>query len=141
MKKHNKKLKNEPMTLNEFKAWLGGLEEALGEEWVPNKDQWCRIKGKLETLIETPIIQYSNNAVQSPPVRQPITGYGSPIPAQIPMVATQATVNSAPLPTSNLGKPPKTTTGKKPPMLKKDGETIQTGDIDTSNGSYESAFV
>lgn len=36
------------MTLSEFKAWLDGYSEAIGE--APNAEQWKRIQEKLATV-------------------------------------------------------------------------------------------
>jgi len=39
------------MTLNEFKAWLEGFDEAI--DTAPTVEQWIKIKTKLKTVTET----------------------------------------------------------------------------------------
>mgnify|MGYP006921299578 CR=1 FL=1 len=36
------------MTLNEFKAWLEGFSDAMGD--TPTPEQWAKIKAKLATV-------------------------------------------------------------------------------------------
>jgi len=43
------------MTLNEFKAWLGGFEAAMGDE--PTAEQWAKIKAKLAQIQDQPKIK------------------------------------------------------------------------------------
>lgn len=54
------------MTLNEFKAWLDGFEEALGGN-PPNADQWKTIKGKLAKVVplDAKLVTY-RDAVRGP---------------------------------------------------------------------------
>jgi len=44
-------------TLALFKAWLSGIEEMQGEDWVPNAEQWKRIKEKLFEIEEAPVVE------------------------------------------------------------------------------------
>lgn len=37
-------------TVNEFKAWLQGMEEFSGKDWVPSKAQWKKIKKEIMQL-------------------------------------------------------------------------------------------
>ncbi len=54
------------MTIQEFKAWLEGFSEAIGDS--PTPDQWNKIKEKVKTL------GYSNVRVDTPsPYRSPAT--------------------------------------------------------------------
>lgn len=41
------------MTLNEFKAWLDGFSEAMGE--APTPEQWAKIKHKLGEVEAWPV--------------------------------------------------------------------------------------
>lgn len=45
------------MTMNEFTAWLEGYEESFTNK-MPNKEQWKRIKAKMEDIY-VPIQTYS----------------------------------------------------------------------------------
>lgn len=42
------------MTLNEFKAWLDGFSEAIGES--PTPEQWAKVREKLALVMESPFI-------------------------------------------------------------------------------------
>lgn len=43
--------KKKKLTHSDFMFWLQGLEDALGEDWTPNADQWKRIRAKLENVV------------------------------------------------------------------------------------------
>lgn len=59
-----------------FKAWLSGIEEMQGDDWVPNIEQWKRIKEKLmaieesvpmlETAPPPPLQHYTSPYIQAP---------------------------------------------------------------------------
>lgn len=40
--------------IEELEIWVSGLEEVLGEDWVPNNEQWKTIRTKIKTLASTP---------------------------------------------------------------------------------------
>ena len=39
-------------TLAEFRAWLEGVEEISGANWVPDKDQWKLIRDRIDKITE-----------------------------------------------------------------------------------------
>lgn len=52
--KLSKSEKNTPVTVVELKSWLEGVEDMQGPAWVPNKEQWKKIRNKIQLLIDTP---------------------------------------------------------------------------------------
>jgi hypothetical protein len=72
------------ITIKEFKAWMKGVEDMHGENWSPNKNQWKKIREKLEQLDEdTQAPQYNMNHY-TPPPQQYIANY-SPMPFETPV--------------------------------------------------------
>jgi hypothetical protein len=45
------------MTVSEFKAWLEGLETALGGN-PPSAEQWAAIKAKISKVSDAPKVAY-----------------------------------------------------------------------------------
>jgi hypothetical protein len=46
------------MTINEFRAWLDGFKEAIGE--APTAEQWAKVLEKLETVHQLTTISTPN---------------------------------------------------------------------------------
>jgi len=44
--------KEKGVTIQEFKAWLQGITAFQDADWSPNKDQWIKIKKKIDDLID-----------------------------------------------------------------------------------------
>lgn len=59
------------MTINEFRAWLAGFSEAIGE--APTPEQWAKIKAKLEHIQEAHIVPWPSTAPT-----QPVPPYAPP---------------------------------------------------------------
>ena len=53
------------MTLNEFKAWLEGFEEAMGGN-PPTAEQWASIKAKLAKVEIVRPAAYRDNPIINP---------------------------------------------------------------------------
>lgn len=55
--KNTKTQKNiDPISFNEFIAWLSGVEDMQPEDWSPNLEQWTRIRNKLNSVkVDSPI--------------------------------------------------------------------------------------
>lgn len=52
-KKTEKEIQKERgVTIQEFKAWLQGITAFQDADWAPNKDQWLKIKKKIDDLID-----------------------------------------------------------------------------------------
>jgi hypothetical protein len=47
------------MTISEFKAWLDGFTDAMGD--APTPEQWTKIKAKMAQLREAPVVQQQIN--------------------------------------------------------------------------------
>lgn len=43
---------NKKLTLNEFRAWLSGVEEMQPDDWSPDRTQWRRIRAKIEEIVD-----------------------------------------------------------------------------------------
>lgn len=48
-----KKVKKQ--TLAEFQAWLEGVEEISGSDWVPSKEQWTMIRTRINNISDEPV--------------------------------------------------------------------------------------
>lgn len=56
------------LTIDQFKAWLEGVEDMQGKDWVPDKEQWKKIRTKIKQLTENqtiPTLQESIIPMQS----------------------------------------------------------------------------
>ena len=47
-----KKKITKKITLNEFRAWLEGIEELQPNDWSPSKEQWKLIRNKIDYIEE-----------------------------------------------------------------------------------------
>ena len=120
-----RKKKVEPQTLNEFKAWLEGVEELQDANWSPNRSQWLKIRARIDNIMDDypeeeqfqPNVQYTRSApieIRSSLGDIPQQQIAAPVAPIIP--APQAPVIPAPsLPAT-------------PEIL------------DTSDGEYQSGF-
>ena len=45
------------MTINEFRAWLDGFKEAIGE--APNPEQWAKVLDKVAIVREASVLPYN----------------------------------------------------------------------------------
>ena len=64
MNKIKKSTKQKAISVSELKTWLDGYCAASGEDWVPTKEQWLLIRGKIASLQEqvaTPISHAASN--------------------------------------------------------------------------------
>jgi hypothetical protein len=126
-KKAGRKPKVGPVSLAEFRAWLGGVEEMQPAEWVPTAEQWRLIRSKIDMIVESP------RPVESSPQggRGVVPGQQTFLEQPMRTEFAGETAFAAPLmppvqvPQSLLPGP--------------DGK-LKTPDIDTSNGSFRSFF-
>lgn len=44
--------KEKGVTIQEFKAWMQGIYALQEDDWAPNKDQWAKIKKKIDDLLD-----------------------------------------------------------------------------------------
>lgn len=65
------------MTISEFRAWLEGFKEAIGDR--PTAEQWQKIQDKIGT-IAAPVAPAALPSYQTSPYQQP--GYGQTLLGQ-----------------------------------------------------------
>ncbi len=148
-----RKPSNKKITLNEFHAWLEGVEELQPDGWSPDADQWELIRNKIMNIVEA----------EPEYIEVPVA---SPAPAPAPMPQMQSTfvtgdtpntpgMNPAPAPAAFT--PPASSfgdtqvdmtpearaalSGKLPAGMTPapDGK-IKTPNVDTSDGNFTSGF-
>jgi hypothetical protein len=79
--KKKKTIKKKKYTLNEFQAWLTGIEEIQPDDWHPTSDQWRLIRERMNGII--PDVEIVEREIEIPvPV---------PVPVQPPFGPGQAT--------------------------------------------------
>lgn len=104
------------LSLNEFRAWLSGVEEMQADDWTPDSGQWRIIRSKIEEVIDAP----------PPRARFEDGGYDEqprgPIRPQGPSAFVAPTMSPAGSPSGIPGV----------------GGKTKTADIDTSNKPYAS---
>lgn len=121
--------KRKRVTLNEFKAWLEGVEELQDATWTPSATQWKLIRAKIDNIKELPVAAVVPAIVATPQLTVPgVVHPGTfsvppPIVGGIPagQVVDMSPEAKALLNTSASGK-------------------SVTPDIDTTNGQYASGF-
>lgn len=118
------------ITLAEFKAWLQGVEDMQPDNWAPSKEQWTRIREKIDLIFESEAPVAPSAGRVGVPARSPVVPMPSrlePTREFVPFVP-EAVVAPTQMPNSmNLN----TSIG---------GKAV-TPNIDTSNGSYDSSFA
>lgn len=121
------------LSLNEFRAWLCGVEEMQDDSWTPSSSQWRTIRAKIEEVIEpSSQAQYYNEYDDRPrgPIRaagpSAFSSGGSPMVA--PPTALTVEQNLVAVPGQGEG-------GSKSGGLK-----VKTPNIDTSKTAYVAAF-
>ena len=75
------KAKNKNVTLQEFQAWLEGVEELQAKDWSPDATQWKLIRNKIKNIV------IPEPVVVETPVRfpgQPAAAVAAPVPTNIP---------------------------------------------------------
>lgn len=116
---------NKKITLEQFRAWLEGVEEMQEEGWAPDVRQWTKIRSRIDNIESTPVQQAVPQQVMHAP--QPFTPPASSAFDQVKPQSTPAPrvdmSSNAPIANDPSGKMP-----------------VKTPDIDTTTGEYESAF-
>jgi hypothetical protein len=114
--------KKRKIDVTEFRAWLEGVEEMQGPEWVPNLEQWQRIREKIDSIREDAPVPKQQRAEQPAPQQQRPVQYAQPAPQY-----------------STLGAEPQRS--QPIPRQTQPGGMIKTPDLDTGDGTYESGFA
>lgn len=123
--------KRKRVTLNEFRAWLEGVEELQPEGWCPSADQWKLIRAKIDNIKDEAVKVLATPGVpqQFAIPQQPAVNSGVPpgVPAP-PMVGG--------VPGGNIDMTPE---AKNMLSGNATGKTL-TPNIDTSDGKFQSSF-
>ncbi len=118
------------LTLNEFRAWLAGVEEMQSDDWTPDPTQWSRIRSKIEDIQDNPRSFNSGGTGPSDDYEQPARVLRAQGPSSL-LVAPGAVV-PGPMPNTP------------PPFMNtsdlKDGARIKTPNVDTSAREYTSSL-
>ena len=141
------------VSVREFKNWLSGVLDFQPDDWVPNAEQWGKIRNKIDQLDET--VDINQQPVQATqPVQAEMTqpSVGQPAPRNPRAHGPTLLDKQAPvkLPDETPPKPKQVTVKKtgQPQVIKGEGggRVIDTGVvhemgvIDTSETEYESSF-
>lgn len=131
-----KKKSNKKITLNEFRAWLSGIEDVLPAGWIPDAEQWETIRHKISLIEENVTPNFSGGVASQQVIERP-----AQIPPQInpyyaiqpeplmPQVVIPGDVQQ------RLQEMRKTGT-----IMPTDGSTIKTPSVDSSDGTFKSMF-
>lgn len=84
-----KNIPQTPITVDEFKSWLSGVEDMQEVGWSPDKVQWKKIRDKIDLLYNTiPVLtqtveSYPTQYVQSMQQHAPIRNNDFTIPPKL----------------------------------------------------------
>lgn len=121
--------KRKRVTLNEFQAWLDGVEELQPDGWTPSAAQWKLIRDKISNIKEAPVV------AQQPVINTPAPHMQQGIPqAPAPGYVPAPDVGGVPLGSVEMS--PAASAMMNPGHSNK---TV-TPNIDTTNGNYASSF-
>ena len=107
----------QPITLNDFRSWLQGVEDMQEEGWIPNATQWVKIRQKIDLIEEQPQLMTPG----------PMYRAASPVPSGLTGEYTPQT--------------PRVSTTFVPPPVPAHLDAVKTPDIDTSRGTYQTTFA
>ncbi|KKN24909.1 hypothetical protein LCGC14_0890270 [marine sediment metagenome] len=122
-------------TVGQFKAWVEGVEEMQKDDWHPSKDQWKKIRAKIDELIDQPTIATVTRRVEHPTTLPTITMPAVVIPSDSVQIVDTGVDESTPIPT---------TSALTTETIGTDGKSAvksKTPDIDTSDKDYSSPFA
>lgn len=99
-------MNNKQISVRDFKMWFEGVVDANPTDWVPNADQWAKIKAKIDQLIEAPAV--AQQVQPSGKIAIPVPG-PSMAPANIPVARPGEVPPSAlSMPANSAPQPPQT---------------------------------
>lgn len=131
-RKSKDKEASKEISLAEFKAWLQGVEDMQPDNWAPSKEQWARIREKIDLILEGEVPVSRQNATR--PVAPTV-----PLPARLPPAQPFVPVDQSSLAPVNMTLPEKVHVPNPANLLQ--GNKLITPTIDTSNGNYDSMFA
>jgi hypothetical protein len=139
-------------TLNEFRAWLNGVEELQPEDWAPDAAQWKLIREKINNISEP-----KDTTVDTATLTKLIEELSAPAvparpgaPLQHPVNPMAAGIPPAPPPPAGVPNGPvevaPSAAAAQPPVSLPAAEPIDIANVakpkDTSeDGKYESGFI
>ena len=122
-----RKTKTKKTSLTEFRAWLEGVEEMQGNDWVPTIEQWKRIREKIDSIEDAPAPAPApavvNNHVPIVPIVPTPGASGSSFDSIARQPAPAAPMKMSPNAPVAMGQ-----------------AQVKTPDIDTSANDYTSAY-
>lgn len=128
MAKKKKAIKKQ--TLNEFKAWLEGVEELQTDSWAPDKSQWDKIRTRIENIKPDELtVQPAGRPLENPMFATPAPSAPMTIPGYIPPPIT----SGIPMPPADI-----VMSSAAKEMLS--GPSGRTPDVDASQGEVPSSF-
>lgn len=139
-------------TVKQFKAWIEGVEEMQKADWHPSKEQWAKIRDKIDALGEEP---YPSSTPLDGPLRAelelgPSHGTGRMMaPATTSALANAEIVDTGvdehtPVPEVPMEEPVTSVNALTPEMTTLDGKPVvksKTPNIDTSDKDYSSPYA
>jgi len=123
--------KRKRVTLNEFRAWLEGVEELQVKGWTPSAAQWALIRAKIDNItIPKPVEHPQPIQVAAPMMQAPHTNEQPLPPGMVPPPVMGG------VPSGQVTMSPEATAM----MTTTPGGKSVTPNIDTADGNYQSNF-
>lgn len=146
------------VSVNEFKNWLEGVLDMMPKDWVPDAEQWGKVRNKIDQLDDSPVIEVV-------PVVEPVPAKVKLDAAAVPQAPAAIQKNPRPAGPNidmeqkvKLPDPPEQPARRKHVQVQKtrpakvidagDGKTVidtgtvhKMGEIDTSDGNYKTSFL
>jgi len=117
--------KEKKITLEQFRAWLEGVEEMQEDAWAPDVRQWAKIRRRIDNIEGTTNVAQPQQVLNAPQYHQPVaqvSAFDPIVPPDRPAPVVDMSQN-APIANDPSGK-----------------RAVKTPDIDTTAGDYNSAF-
>lgn len=121
--------KKKRVTLNEFKAWLDGVEELQPDDWTPTADQWKLIRTKIGNIKEDAPVAIQQTHQNVPQTHNRVASAPT-IPGFVPPPDVGG------IPAGEIAMSPEAKAMMKPGPDNKQ----KTPNIDTTDGQYTSSF-
>ena len=147
------KKKKKDITLDEFKAWLEGVEELQPTGWAPDANQWKLIRNKIECIVEKqmPVAHPTMGPVAQSLMPRPaptmtVSNEGLNVPAQAVPHTPQMPLPAVPQRSALDGiseaevRPAAAASPAQIPLAPGPDGKGHTPNIDTSDGSFQSSF-
>lgn len=136
------------VSVSEFKNWLSGVLDFQPDDWVPNEQQWAKIRNKIDQLDDTPTVVSRPTSVASIPNTRatPVQSEKSSVPIpdldQPPVKLPDAARKKQQHVRVKQSSSPRVIEGEDgSEKIFDTGKMHEMGVIDTSEKTYESSFV